>query len=609
MWSNKPFFCLVQVLILGSAGITHRRERVPTGIKQQFEPTDFGKIHQCSALSEEPHRDVAGTAISVLLDTHAQTQPAPHVTATEHFIRQHRHHSCSGRGGPGTSMWSNKPFFCLVQVLILGSAGITHRRERVPTGIKQQFEPTDFGKIHQCSALSEEPHRDVAGTAISVLLDTHAQTQPAPHVTATEHFIRQHRHHSCSGRGGPGTTALTNKFLERLGCSPRFSTPDHPESNGSVERWNRVFKNMLFHVIRQDGRNWDKFIPFLLWAYREVPHDTTGVSPFRMLYGRDPVGPLAILKTSWTGERQIPSKLADAPAEYLRELKTQLELAADSPGLRTSRQQAAYASHYNKHTAVKSFREGDTVLVFDDNQPGKIKPGRTGKKRTTSTSKLVSAPPSLRLHVEPYFSMFSDPTAAASPRNSPPPPPTTDGEQPTDQVTYLLKQFDVLYRPYKNVIQASAVFNTMKEKENQTFDEFVTDLRRQAEKCDIGEKKDRLIGDPIVVRIRDAALRERLFRERDLTLDKIITTCKAAEISKKHVKELQEPNFEVQALQKPKQWNSQKPATMENRQQKPQMTLQQKFSRCWNNAQTTRMPCLRFQLLQLWQIRAFCQPV
>ncbi|KAL1445114.1 hypothetical protein MTO96_045189 [Rhipicephalus appendiculatus] len=147
--------------------------------------------------------------------------------------------------------------------------------------------------------------------------------------------------------------------------------------------------------------------------------------------------------------------------------------------------------------------------------------------------------------------MFSGPTAAASPRHSPPPPPTTDGEQPTDQVTYILEQLDALYRPYKNVIQASAVFNTMKQKENKTFDEFVTDHRRQSEKCDFGEKKGRLIGDLIVVGIRDAALRERLFREGDLTLDQIIT-CKAAEISKKHVKELQEPNFEVQTLQKPK---------------------------------------------------------
>ncbi|KAH7976761.1 hypothetical protein HPB52_019105 [Rhipicephalus sanguineus] len=34
----------------------------------------------------------------------------------------------------------------------------------------------------------------------------------------------------------------------------------------------------------------------------------------------------------------------------------------------------------------------------------------------------------------------------------PPSPPTIDGEQPTDQVTYLLEQFDALYRPYKNPV-------------------------------------------------------------------------------------------------------------------------------------------------------------
>lgn len=57
----------------------------------------------------------------------------------------------------------------------------------------------------------------------------------------------------CSDCGTNFTAALTREFLTRLGCSPRFSTPDHPESNGAVERWNRVFKNMLFHVISEQG--------------------------------------------------------------------------------------------------------------------------------------------------------------------------------------------------------------------------------------------------------------------------------------------------------------------------------------------------------------------
>ncbi|GFT86948.1 integrase catalytic domain-containing protein [Trichonephila clavipes] len=77
------------------------------------------------------------------------------------------------------------------------------------------------------------------------------------------------------------------EFTKRIGSSPRFSCPGYPASNGLVERWNKVLKDMIHHVIREDPRSWDRQLPFLLFAYREVPNTTTGVSPFRLLYGRE----------------------------------------------------------------------------------------------------------------------------------------------------------------------------------------------------------------------------------------------------------------------------------------------------------------------------------
>lgn len=56
--------------------------------------------------------------------------------------------------------------------------------------------------------------------------------------------------------------------------------------------------------------------------------------------------------------------------------------------------------------------------------------------------------------------------------------------------------------------------------------------------CSFGEKHDHFLGDRIIVGIRDAALRERLFHETDLTLEQIFAICRAAEISKKHVPSL-----------------------------------------------------------------------
>lgn len=112
------------------------------------------------------------------------------------------------------------------------------------------------------------------------------------------------------------------------------------------------------------------------------------------------------------------------------------------------------------------------------------------------------------------------------------------GEPITDTVAAIFAKFDEKYLPYKNVTQAAAVFNCMYQKENQPVDDFIAELQCQSRKCDFGDQHDRLLGDRIIIGIRDAALRERLFRERDLTLEKIITTCRAAEISKQHVSSL-----------------------------------------------------------------------
>lgn len=60
-------------------------------------------------------------------------------------------------------------------------------------------------------------------------------------------------------------------------------------------------------------------------------------------------------------------------------------------------------------------------------------------------------------------------------------------------------------------------------------------LQHQAERCNFGSKHDRSLGDRLIIGIPSAALRERLFLERELTLAKIIETCRAAETYKLHV--------------------------------------------------------------------------
>ncbi|GFS48547.1 hypothetical protein TNCV_309761 [Trichonephila clavipes] len=78
-----------------------------------------------------------------------------------------------------------------------------------------------------------------------------------------------------SDQGTNFKSALTQEFTKRIGSNPRFSCPGYPVSNGLVERWNKVLKDMILHVIREDPRSWDRQLPFLLFAYHEVPNTTT----------------------------------------------------------------------------------------------------------------------------------------------------------------------------------------------------------------------------------------------------------------------------------------------------------------------------------------------
>ena len=56
---------------------------------------------------------------------------------------------------------------------------------------------------------------------------------------------------------------------------------------------------MLRKTANEEGKDWDKWVPYLLFAYQEVPQSSTGFSPFELVYGRQVRGPLDVLKESW----------------------------------------------------------------------------------------------------------------------------------------------------------------------------------------------------------------------------------------------------------------------------------------------------------------------
>ena len=124
------------------------------------------------------------------------------------------------------------------------------------------------------------------------------------------------------------TSQLTREMLGSLGCSPRFNSPGHPKASSMVERFNQTFKNMLSHVVQKHQCQWHKYVPLMVWALREVPNVTTGISPYMLVYGRVPRSPLAVLRETWARERELPPGLGSISSTFGTNLGQQPRITA-----------------------------------------------------------------------------------------------------------------------------------------------------------------------------------------------------------------------------------------------------------------------------------------
>ncbi|KAL8572873.1 hypothetical protein ACOMHN_011122 [Nucella lapillus] len=85
-------------------------------------------------------------------------------------------------------------------------------------------------------------------------------------------------------KGSQFTGQVMKEVYRLLAIKGQYTTPYHAQCNGLVERFNGTLKRMLRSLVQDKPKQWDRWIPALLFAYREVPQSSTGFSPFELLY-------------------------------------------------------------------------------------------------------------------------------------------------------------------------------------------------------------------------------------------------------------------------------------------------------------------------------------
>ncbi|GFS20572.1 Gypsy retrotransposon integrase-like protein 1 [Elysia marginata] len=143
-----------------------------------------------------------------------------------------------------------------------------------------------------------------------------------------------------------------------LGIKQKATTPFHPMCNRLVERFNATLKTCLRRLCSEQPRQWHRYINPLLFAYREVPQESTHFAPFELLYRRT----VHILRELWTKDIEEPE--VKTSYEYVLNPRGRLEDTLKIARKELEKAQERQKHYYDRTAKCRKLSVGEKVLVL-----------------------------------------------------------------------------------------------------------------------------------------------------------------------------------------------------------------------------------------------------
>ncbi|CAF1052280.1 unnamed protein product [Brachionus calyciflorus] len=90
-----------------------------------------------------------------------------------------------------------------------------------------------------------------------------------------------------SDQGTEFNNKLVDGLIKWLGAEHKFTSAYNPSTNGLTKRFNQTLIESLRKHAETTPNNWDKWLPYVLMAYRCKIHSTNQFTPFELMFGRN----------------------------------------------------------------------------------------------------------------------------------------------------------------------------------------------------------------------------------------------------------------------------------------------------------------------------------
>ncbi|KAL1277561.1 hypothetical protein QQF64_024234 [Cirrhinus molitorella] len=163
--------------------------------------------------------------------------------------------------------------------------------------------------------------------------------------------------HSDQGRNFE--SSLIQQLCSLYKVQKSRTTPYHPAGNGQCEKFNWTLHKLLHTLPPSSKRDWALCLPQVLFSYNTTPHQSTGKSPYYLMFGQEPRLPVDFLLG------RVEETVAGNVHEWVVEHQTRLQVAFEGAQkhLRVSAEQRK--AQHDSHVRNTPLGEGQLVYLRD----------------------------------------------------------------------------------------------------------------------------------------------------------------------------------------------------------------------------------------------------
>lgn len=129
-----------------------------------------------------------------------------------------------------------------------------------------------------------------------------------------------------------------------------------------INKLNPLLNKMRQKFVADTGQDWVQWLPFLLFAYREVPQTSMRFSPFELLYGWEVQGPLGLQLKAW--EAPATNTSDRGVVHFMLEMRDQLARYRDEAEVNLHEAQQTQKVWYDRQARCREFQPGQKFLLL-----------------------------------------------------------------------------------------------------------------------------------------------------------------------------------------------------------------------------------------------------